>query len=249
MSSDESKCSRCSHVLDTETREWLYGPPPREEGEWVCASCYVRAWPSKVHLVFHFGLPEWVERTFRTVEWLDRLKNGFPNTYGVVQFFPRRVAETVAWQQQWEQHRGRGLPIEPYSYRGWCRWSTGEILILVDEIETPDSLQWIVLHELGHLSVGNAHFVNHAMDRENRNEGREHYEWKDDAGHEADSEERLVNRVATAYMGGREYARPWWRERVNAKLAGVPQAEWPDHPRYIVCRPTDVVRAREGSDA
>lgn len=59
-----------------------------------------------------------------------------------------------------------------------------------------------------------------AMDEENRTEGRKGYEWKDDAGHEADSEERLVNRIATAHMGGKEYARPWWRPRVNAKLAG-----------------------------
>jgi hypothetical protein len=99
-------------------------------------------------------------------------------------------------------------------------------VILVDETENPDSIEWITYHELAHLSCSRARMIDEAMDAENKVEGRTGYEWKDDAGHEADSEERLVNRVATAWMGGKEYARPWWRPRVAAHLAG--EAVLPD---------------------
>jgi hypothetical protein len=219
-------CTRCGTRVDHDARQYLYSNLT-SSGVYVCPDCYVRVWPTPVKLVFDQDCPEWVEPVFRTVEWVHRLREGFSSARGVVHFFNRRTAERTDWQALWDQ---RHHPVEPYSYRGWCAGWKHEIVILVDEVETPESVQWIVLHELGHLACTQAPFIDKAMDRENANDGRTHYEWKDDRGHEADSEERLVNRVATAYMGGKEYARPWWRARVTAKLAGLPREQWPDNP-------------------
>jgi hypothetical protein len=120
-------------------------------------------------------------------------------------------------------HQHTNRPPEPYSYRGWC--GTQEIVLLYDETETLDSIEWVCLHELAHHACNQAAMFDDAMSQENKNDKRMHYEWKDDAGHEADSEERLVNRIATAFMLGREYARPWWRPRVIAHLAGLPMPD------------------------
>ena len=192
-------------------------------GRYLCrATCAIALWPCPIRIVLHEEIPPRIAERLRSVHVLERLIAWF-GVYSkqrvadfAVHVFHRRDSETVPWMQLWDRHAGQ-KPVEPYSYRGWCDTAFSRIVLLVDEhTETPDSAEWLLYHELAHLACSNARMIDHAMEAENKTEGRTTYEWKDDAGHEADSEERLVNRVATAYMGGREYARPWWRPRVVA---------------------------------
>jgi hypothetical protein len=133
-----------------------------------------------------------------------------------VHVFHRLESDNVDWMSRWSTHT---KPAPPYSYRGWCSYDY--TVLLWDDTETSQSIEWILYHELGHYVCSQvAYMFDTAMDLENQLEGRGPYEWKDDTMHEADSEERLVNRVATALMGGQERARPWWRPRVTAKQRG-----------------------------
>jgi hypothetical protein len=196
----------------------------------VCPDCHLRTWQSPIKFHFDHGLPAWVEQRMRTTEVLGRLNSWFRDGPKCqVYFVNRRETDTVKWQYQWAEWERERVPRKPFSYRGWCGGS--QIIIIVDShgIETPDSIEWITYHELGHHEQQtHAHMSDSAWNVENRNEGRTGYEWEDDAGHEADSEERHVNRVATAYMKGKEYARAWWRPRVNAFLAGKAPKDFPD---------------------
>lgn len=192
----------------------------------LCVPCAVQRWPVTVDVTLHWGVPDAIRDRLRSYRVLKRLQEWFRlGRPFPVYVYPRREAERLQWQHDLEATGGRsdGLPIEPYGYRGWCSYR--EIILLWDETETPDSMEWLLYHELGHHATSSASMIDKAMAEENRVEGRTTYDWKDDAAHEADSEERLVNRVATAFMGGREYARPWWRPRVRALLAGEPMPD------------------------
>lgn len=192
----------------------------------MCDACIVRRWPCSVGFVFHYGVADEFRDRLQSVRVFKNLRSAFRHYQdAVVHVFNRRETETVVWKQKWDRDaKGR----DDYSYRGWC--SGHEIILICDETETPESLEWILYHELGHWVCNNTKFFDDAMQRENTNEARTRYEWQDDVGHEEDSEERLVNRIATAYMGGKEYARPWWRPRVFAWRDGVPRNELPDFP-------------------
>lgn len=231
-------CRSCSHVGPYTDSGWLHVTDPIDGSyAYLCSGCAIREWPCPIRFVFHFGVPEWARSRLATVETLKNLNSWFgehstaPVEDFVVHFFHRREAETLSWLHKWDPQRSR-KPVEPYSYRGWCDYR--RIVVLVDETETPDSIAWITYHELAHLACSRSRMIDQAMDQENKNEGRTGYEWKDDAGHEADSEERLVNRVATAWMGGKEYARPWWRPRVAALLSGATQLPDPHAPPPVV---------------
>ena len=220
MSDEIRTCADCgAPERERHSFEHVSNPWDWRDSLHVCRACYVKRWPCAIRFVFHFGIPAELREHLETVEMLRKLQRWFGDSRPfLVHVFSRREAETLTWQYQWDRHRS-GKPCEPYSFRGFCR---GEhIVILFDETETLESIEWILYHELGHHAChSQVRMFDEAMDAENRNDGRNGYEWKDDAGHEADSEERLVNRIATAYMGGKEYARPWWRPRVKAHLAG-----------------------------
>lgn len=187
----------------------------------LCEACAVAQWECPVRFKFHLRIPKEIRDRLVNFAMLQRLKQWFydggrrPTT---VQIYHRRESETLPWMMEFDRYRRNARATEPYSYRGFC--SHDYIVLLYDETETADSMEWLLYHELGHHVCNQAKMFDQAMEKENKNEGRTTYEWKDDVGHEADSEERLVNRIANAYMGGREYARPWWRPRVTALLAG-----------------------------
>lgn len=187
----------------------------------LCEKCGVKVWESPIQFIFAHGIPKHIRNHMQSARVLKRLNQWFHNCAPAVVYFQhRKKSETLEWQHAWE---GYGKPRKPYSFRGWC--GNSRILVLVDSdgIETPESIEWITYHELGHLEQQRtSRMSDAAWSEENKNEGRTTYEWEADAGHEADSEERHVNRVATAFMGGKEYARPWWRARVNAFLVGAP---------------------------
>jgi hypothetical protein len=218
----EDKLDSLYYYIGTEHQRW-------------CGPCAVKQWECPIRFVFHLGVPDVVRERFTSIEMLKRLiRWNVPHKDLSIHVFDRRESETIPWMSSWGKRGNR--PEEPYSYRGWC--SGSEILLLFDETETTDSIEWILYHEIGHAVCGRARMFDDAMARENDIEGRTHYEWKDDIGHEADSEERLVNRMANAYMEGKERARPWWRPRVVAKQRGytvLPDAFAPDDsPEFIM---------------
>lgn len=228
---DYNTCERCGSENSGEPLNWTPKPHPVQyEYLYFCDVCFVELWPANIHVVVHYGCPEFAAKALRNKWFLEQVRRHFPKLYGTIHLFNRREAETLTWLHAWDGERLNNLPTEPYSYRGWCKYWSGEIVILCDETETERSIQWIALHELGHLQCGKAPFFDYAMEQENKNNNRTTYDWKDDWGHEVDAEEKLVNRIATAYMGGYEYARPWWRPRVQAKLAGLPLEQFPDNP-------------------
>lgn len=230
-------CKRCNESLfDWNEVEHV---DARLGTDHICKQCWLDVWDVAVRFVFEYGIPRFVEERMRTPQVLKRLRQWFGwGSYGkrmgpacVVYFVPRAKTERLEWQVEW--HRG-----EPWSYRGYC--AHHYIVVIVDDewVETADSVEWLTYHELGHFEQQrNARMSDNAWEEENKTEGRTTYEWKDDAAHEADSEERHVNRVATAFMGGKEYARPWWRARVNALKAGEPVGNFPDphHGTEVKC--------------
>lgn len=218
--SDETEanpCVRCGAECG-EDYDWIRGPL-HESSRRHCQACAIALWDCSVFFVFHLDVPDAVRARLQSFDMLRRLQRWFRDTKPfAVHVFHRRETETVEWLALWDSYRNGGRPTEPYSYRAWC--SGLEIILLYDETETLDSLEWVCLHELGHHACNQSRMFDEAMSKENVNEGRTSYEWKDDAGHEADSEERLVNRIATSHMGGQERARPWWRPRVTAFKRG-----------------------------
>jgi hypothetical protein len=212
-------CVRCGVESTEKDCKWL---KKNNEYRKACAKCQLEVWDVPIYFIFHWGIPDWVEPHMKSTRVFDNLRQWFrsgPPCY--VHFFLRSEVDTLGWQYRWNIWDHENLPRGPYSYRGWC--GDRRIIIIVDDngIETPESIEWITYHELGHHECQSRAFMaDAAFSAENKNDGRTTYAWQDDEGHEADSEERHVNRLATAFMGGREYARPWWRKRVNAFLAG-----------------------------
>jgi hypothetical protein len=224
-------CAKCKKEFTSGKYQGLYDLNSKSR-PWVrlCDECYVHVWNCPIKFVFEWGLPEWVEPHMKSLRVLEQIRQWFRQAPPcIVHFVPRELTESINWNYHWEPSNNEYPQRDKFSYRGFCRWS--QIVVIVDShgIETPESIEWITYHELGHHECQKiSHMADTAWDKENKNEGRVGYEWKDDKGHEADSEERHVNRMATAFMGGKEYARPWWRKRVNAFLEGKPIEEFPD---------------------
>ncbi len=219
-SEDVERCARCATTLGDYDRIQNPAIVGDSKSEKVCSACYLSIWDSPVRLVIHHGTPAFAQELLNR-EILRRTSHWFQNVADIpVHIFHRRETETLRWHWTW--CGGMEPDKEPrpaYSFRGWCGYSG--IVLIADETETCESLEWLLYHELGHAEQQRqSRMSDQAWGIENRTEGRNGYEWQDDAGHEADSEERHVNRVATAYMRGREMARPWWRPRVTAKLRG-----------------------------
>jgi hypothetical protein len=216
-------CVRCNKVVaDPAEAVWIAKKATTEYLQ-ICTECELIIWDVPIKLVFHWGIPTWVESTIRTKRILSNLQLWFNHRSPcVIHYVSREEADTVAWQSNWVardrwDEKARGS----FSYRGYCDWGT--IVVLVDSvgIETPESLEWITYHELGHHECQRiAKMVDQACSVTNKNNGLIEYNWQDDDAHESDAEEQHVNRMATAFMGGREYARPWWRKRVDAWKAG-----------------------------
>lgn len=233
-----SSCANCLKESD----DVLYISNPlksNDNGEYWCEECVIPLWPSNVHFIWGYGISAEVKARFLTIEMLKRLRSwDVPMKALPVYFYHRRESESTKWMSMWDQRSQYSTPGAPYGYRAWCSYD--HILMLVDETETPESLEWVFYHELAHAVCNKARMFDQAMERENRNEGRKFYEWRDDddEGHEADSEERLVNRIATAYTGGKERARPWWRPRVTALSRGytvLPDAfAEPNTPEFLM---------------
>lgn len=121
-----------------------------------------------------------------------------------------------------------------WGVRAWCCSVRRKIYLLVDDTETEASTLWLACHELGHLALARAPFTRFMLAVERDAIGQPHdYDQADDAEHERNPEEVLVNRWATGIVGS-DYSRTWWRRRLEGR--GI---EWrPTAPVVSSCRPT-----------
>lgn len=103
--------------------------------------------------------------------------------------------------------------VDRYAYRGVN--SNGRITIIVDVSETPESIKWLLLHEMAHSAVEYTPFAKQ-LRAEPKPPGYPH----DDDAHESVTEEKLANAVADT-LAPRFGTRPglnrrWWRARCRA---------------------------------
>jgi hypothetical protein len=127
-----------------------------------------------------------------------------------VYFWPRSQVREV-----WRKTHGSELPVRPYSFRAWS--SGGAAHLFVDDTETPESIRWLLLHELAHLDLVSSPLLARAYRGVKR---PANYLTSDDA-HEANPEEQMANFVADQLAprlgipAGLD--RRWWRKRVESR--------------------------------
>jgi hypothetical protein len=204
----ETLCDRCD-------RPSHYVPnAPDGTPKQLCYRHYAAEY-CPVSLVFHRDVPSWAVDALTSESHSQQIcENWRSNAPPVtVHVFHRSEVETVDWKRNWEDWLGYHTKAyrPPYGYRGWCKYHDKEVVLLVDETETSDSLRWLFWHELGHMAVGASPLINKHFDRVNGPGFR--YDWQDDDAHEACAEEQFVNALATRLVGG-DYNRHWWRRRV-----------------------------------
>lgn len=213
--------AKCDNHPD---REYSYCPGDKK----LCAACYVQQY-NPISFVYHRDVLPWVKELFDSEAFNKKLietwrwNSGMP--YMDIHVFSRKEAEEIQWHNRWAC---RGYDNElrahtaPYSYRAWCDYWNNYILLLTDDTETPESLEWVFWHELAHAACRAAPLFEKAMSKKNRaNNFKSGDAHKNDELHEMCAEEQFVNEVATAMMDGKFLNRIWWRQRVNAHLANV----------------------------
>ena len=137
---------------------------------------------------------------------VDRISPLF-NKEVSVSIFPRYLVSKV-WE---EDHPGQTYDKDYYAFRAYA--GRDYCKIFVDETETKDSVLWVMLHELAHISLASAPYLFKAY----RHLTAPDY-FESDEAHENDPEEQMANTVAMAGMdilgyGKVSYPRYWWRER------------------------------------
>jgi hypothetical protein len=103
-----------------------------------------------------------------------------------------------------------------YPYRAVAqeqRNGSTDIRIFVDETETPDSVKWLVLHELAHVLVTAQPTLAETLRSQPRPPGYPH----DDDAHEAVLEEQLANTFADKHAPVPGLDRRWWRARTRSR--------------------------------
>ena len=132
-------------------------------------------------------------------------------TRSVEVFFHPRSEVGKIWKQD---HGGKKLPVPKYAFRAY---TNGErVRIFSDETETPESLLWLLLHELAHVELARSPFLHRVY----RKLPKPKNYMTSDAAHEAAPEEQFANLVAdewySAIVGHPcTYDRLWWRHRVH----------------------------------
>jgi len=105
-----------------------------------------------------------------------------------------------------------------YPYRAVADPRPGgtEIRMFVDETETPDSVKWLVLHEIAHALVTAQPALAERLRSQPRPAGYPH----DDDAHEAVEEEQIANAFADKHAPVPGLGRRWWRERTRTRGYG-----------------------------
>lgn len=191
------------------------------DGKDLCTRHFVEQYVP-LSFVLHRDLPAWVRGALEEDNLLRSLSVLWPERmpHVTIHVFSRAEAHTVAWANNWRlrhDHRPKAHP-DPYYERGWSSYPLREIVLLVDDTETPASLAWLLYHELSHIGIEHVPLFDALFRREDRAAGRLTYEVGDDHAHEAHADEQFCNRVATAFVGF-SYDRLWWRPRVLATEA------------------------------
>lgn len=104
-----------------------------------------------------------------------------------------------------------------YPYRAVAQQRLGggtDIRVYVDETETPDSIKWLVLHELAHVLVTAEPTLAETLRSQPRPSGYPH----DDDAHEAVLEEQVANTFADKLAPVKGLDRRWWRKRVEGRM-------------------------------
>ena len=130
-----------------------------------------------------------------------------------VEVWPRTALPSV-WR---EDNPGRPLPGGSHGFRAYTRDHV--VKLFVDDTETPDSVLWLLHHELAHVGVTQTPGLVQSLRRTPRPDGYP----SDDEAHERHPEERHANAVADAWMTllhkPTGLDRLWWRKRVQARRA------------------------------
>lgn len=126
--------------------------------------------------------------------------NRFRDVEGDVYLLPRSDAD-----------RALGRVSPPYAFRGFTRGSKS--FLFADSTETPDSLAWLLAHELAHRLVDASPVLDQAFVEAKP----KHLDPRSDAFHQVDAEERWCDGIATSLLGT-TYDRSWWRARTPRSI-------------------------------
>jgi hypothetical protein len=123
--------------------------------------------------------------------------------------YPRRMVREV-WNHEME---GRVFDLKPYAFRAFAR--NNNIVIFDDSTETPQSILWLLLHEVGHIYVTRTP----KLRKQFRSVSLPAGYLTSDSAHESAPEEQFANMMADQWFKefaghSGSYHRIWWRNRV-----------------------------------
>jgi len=151
-------------------------------------------------LTAHPGTENWAPPK----EVAAALSGAVSGTYEI-HLHPRREVAKV-----WEaDHPGKTYDKDPYAFRAYQNGHTA--YIFVDETETPESVMWLIGHELAHMNLRQQH--PELWELYQRVTPTDYF--TSDEAHERDPEEQLANAVGE-FFAGDDYPRTWWRKRVSS---------------------------------
>ncbi len=130
---------------------------------------------------------------------MEALRRLFGKTKADVHIYPRSMANQIL-----------GRHAAPYAFRGFTRGT--DSYLFVDSTETPESIAWLMAHELCHRMVAETPTMKSAF-----TEAAPHdLDPAGDSFHDIDPEERFCDGIATNLLGYRQ-DREWWRKRTPGK--------------------------------
>jgi hypothetical protein len=112
------------------------------------------------------------------------------------------------------------FPNKPYAFRAWNVSENDRIRVFVDETETPESVEWMILHEVGHSHVTHTPALKHLR----RIPKPANYATSDEA-HASVPEERWCNGFADKRARVPGLDRLWWRRRMTMLGYGAAEDE------------------------
>jgi hypothetical protein len=137
------------------------------------------------------------------------LSRSYPGMMVHVEVVPRPLVREL-----WARDMGSKPFPGYYAFRAYTRGD--RVVLLSDTTETPQSLTWLLLHELAHVEVNRAPLLDAGL----RSIPRPKDYLTSDQAHESWPEERLANLVAdrlAPLFGSRPgLNRLWWRSRVRS---------------------------------
>jgi hypothetical protein len=140
--------------------------------------------------------------------WASLAHGPYLSTGVSVEIVPRGLVRELWWRDQ----GAKSFPGD-YAFRAYTRGN--RVVLLSDATETPESLTWLLLHELAHVGVNASPYLQRAF----RSRKRPAQYMTDDEAHERWPEEQLANHVAdqlAPHFGSRPgLDRLWWRARVR----------------------------------